>query len=106
MSYAKLHYDLDHNTFVCFHRCVAKVLVTVVTEVPPEDMDNPLADQRHGPLAFISGAFKGASSRWPIIEKEAFAIVETTDRWTIFFCTPMDPVYFVITGIYTMNLTR
>jgi RNase H-like domain found in reverse transcriptase len=57
----------------------------VVTQVPPKDLGKPLADQRHEPLAFISGAFKGASSRWPIVEKEAFAIVETTDRLVISF---------------------
>jgi RNase H-like domain found in reverse transcriptase len=52
----------------------------VITQVSHEDLDNPLADQRHEPLAFISGAFKGASSRWPTVEREVFAIVETTDR--------------------------
>jgi hypothetical protein len=78
----------------------------VVTQVHPEDLDNPLADQRHEPLAFISGAFKGASSRWPILKKEAFAIVETTDRLDYFFCTPMDSVCFVITEICNIYLIR
>jgi RNase H-like domain found in reverse transcriptase len=59
-----------------------------VTQVPSEDLDNPLADQRHEPLAFISGSFKGPSSRWPIVEKEAFAIVETTDRLDYFLLHP------------------
>jgi RNase H-like domain found in reverse transcriptase/Integrase core domain/Integrase zinc binding domain len=60
----------------------------VVTHVPPKDLDKPLADQRREPLAFISGALKGASSRWPIVEKMAFAIVETTDRLDCFRLHP------------------
>ncbi|KAH9142702.1 hypothetical protein AeRB84_013240 [Aphanomyces euteiches] len=47
------------------------------TRIPPEDMDLPLYQQRHQPLAFLSGRFVGASSRWPIPDKEAFAIVES-----------------------------
>ncbi|KAH9181325.1 hypothetical protein AeNC1_016699 [Aphanomyces euteiches] len=38
------------------------------------------SEQRHEPLAFLSGAFRGASERWPIAEKEAFAVVESCKR--------------------------
>jgi hypothetical protein len=44
------------------------------------DLVKPLKDQGHQPLAFLSGSFKGAASRWPIVEKEAYAIVETCKR--------------------------
>jgi len=44
----------------------------VATQVPLEDLDLP--------LAFLSGAFRGASSRWAIFEKEAFAVVEAVKR--------------------------
>jgi hypothetical protein len=40
----------------------------------------PLKDQVHQPLAFLSDSFKGAASRWPIVEKEAYAIVEACKR--------------------------
>ncbi|KAF0776094.1 hypothetical protein AaE_000206, partial [Aphanomyces astaci] len=40
----------------------------------------PLEDQRHQPLAFISGSFSGASARWPIVEKGAYAVVESCKR--------------------------
>ncbi|KAH9159923.1 hypothetical protein LEN26_002101 [Aphanomyces euteiches] len=53
---------------------------SVVTQIPLEDMDLPLYQQRHQPLAFLSGRFVGASSRWPIPDKEAFAIVESCKR--------------------------
>jgi RNase H-like domain found in reverse transcriptase/Integrase zinc binding domain len=78
----------DDMRFCVFTDASQNVWSAVVTQVPPEDLDNPLADQRHEPLAFISGAFKGASSRWPIVEKEAFAIVETTDRLEYFLLHP------------------
>ncbi|KAF0704619.1 hypothetical protein AaE_014847, partial [Aphanomyces astaci] len=52
----------------------------VATQVPPADLDLPLDDQRHQPLAFISGSFSGASARWPIVEKEAYGVVESCKR--------------------------
>ena len=52
----------------------------VATQVPPEDKDKPVEERRHSPLAFLSGKFVSAAARWPIIEKEAFAIVESCKR--------------------------
>ena len=52
----------------------------IVTQVGPGELENPLSEQVHVPLAFISGSFKGAAARWAIVEKEAFVIVETCKR--------------------------
>jgi len=52
----------------------------VITQVAQGELSKPREAQEHEPLAFLSGSFKGASSRWPIVEKEAFAIVETCKR--------------------------
>jgi transposase InsO family protein len=52
----------------------------VITQVRPGELSKPREEQDHQPLAFLSGSFKGASSRWPIVEKEAYAIVETCKR--------------------------
>jgi hypothetical protein len=52
----------------------------VVTQVPREQLSLPVAEQSHQPLAFVSGAFSGASTRWPTVEKEAYAILETVLR--------------------------
>jgi transposase InsO family protein len=52
----------------------------VVTQLEPGEAQLPLEQQNHRPLAFLSGRFVGAASRWPTIEKEAFAIVEATRR--------------------------
>ena len=57
----------------------------VLTQIPLEDVAKPQAEQRHEPLAFVSGAFSGAMSRWSICEKEAFAMVYSmaqTDYYT------------------------
>lgn len=52
----------------------------VLTQVPHPDLDIRFENQRHEPLSFISGSFKGSSSRWSTAEKEAFAIVECISR--------------------------
>jgi RNase H-like domain found in reverse transcriptase/Reverse transcriptase (RNA-dependent DNA polymerase) len=78
----------DEMRFCVFTDASQTFWSAVVTQVPPRDLDKPLADQQHEPLAFISGALKGASSRWPFVEKEASAIVETTDRLDYFLLHP------------------
>ena len=52
----------------------------VLTQIPKADLDTPVAKQRHAPLAFLSGGFKGSSARWSTAEKEAFAIVAAVTR--------------------------
>ncbi|KAF0729338.1 hypothetical protein Ae201684_013084 [Aphanomyces euteiches] len=52
----------------------------IATQVPLDDLELVASEQRHEPLAFLSGAFRGASERWPIVEKEAFAVVESCKR--------------------------
>ena len=53
---------------------------SIATQVLPEDLDLPPEQQRHEPLAFLSGSFTGSMRRWPIIEKEAYAIIASCDR--------------------------
>ncbi|KAE9073862.1 hypothetical protein PF010_g24905 [Phytophthora fragariae] len=50
------------------------------TQLEPNEVQQPLEEQHHRPLAFLSGRFVGAAARWPTIEKEAFAIIESTHR--------------------------
>ena len=47
----------------------------VVTMVDPDQMSLPLAERAHQPLLFMSGAFRGSSANWSIVDKEAAAIV-------------------------------
>jgi hypothetical protein len=80
----------------------------VVTQVPPEDLDLPAADQRHEPLAFLSGRFTGASTRWPILEKEAFTIITSCDRMDWLLHCPSGFSLFTDHNnlIYVFNLHR
>jgi RNase H-like domain found in reverse transcriptase/Integrase zinc binding domain len=49
----------------------------LVTQTHEEQLDLPMEEQDHQPLAFLSGEFKGAQLRWTVPEKEGFAIVNT-----------------------------
>ena len=54
---------------------------SVVTQVPPEDLHHRVVmEQRHQPLAFLSGSFKGATSKWSVTDKEAYPIIATVLR--------------------------
>jgi hypothetical protein len=52
----------------------------VLTQLGESELQLPLEQQQHRPLAFLSGRFTGAASRWAAIEEEAYAIVESTRR--------------------------
>ncbi len=52
----------------------------VATQCEPGELAKPTDTQRHWPLAFLSGDFKGAAEGWTTYEKEAFAIYETFRR--------------------------
>jgi RNase H-like domain found in reverse transcriptase len=52
----------------------------LVTQIHEEQLDLPIEEQDHQPLAFLSGEFKGTQLRWTVPEKEGFAIVDTVTR--------------------------
>ncbi len=52
----------------------------VLTQMPRDYIGKKLEEQRHEPLFFLGGQFKASSRHWAIIEKEAFAIVESCTR--------------------------
>ncbi|GMF60896.1 unnamed protein product [Phytophthora fragariaefolia] len=51
-----------------------------ITQVPQNHLHRDFADQHHEPLMMLSGMFSGGAKRWAIVEKEAYAIVETCKR--------------------------
>jgi hypothetical protein len=51
-----------------------------VTQIHEEQLDLPMEEQDHQPLALLSGEFKGAQLRWTVPEKEGFAIVDTVTK--------------------------
>jgi RNase H-like domain found in reverse transcriptase len=52
----------------------------IITQVHEHNLDLPVHDQQHQPLAFTSGRFRGSQERWTITEKEAFAVIETVTK--------------------------
>jgi RNase H-like domain found in reverse transcriptase len=54
--------------------------VGLVTQIDEKQLDLPMEEQDHQPLAFLSGEFKGAQLRWTVPEKEGFAIVDTVTK--------------------------
>jgi hypothetical protein len=52
----------------------------LVTQIHEEQLDLPMEEQDHQPLAFLSGEFKSAQLRWTVPEKEGFAIVDTVTK--------------------------
>jgi RNase H-like domain found in reverse transcriptase/Integrase zinc binding domain len=74
----------------------------LVTQVHEEQLDLPMEEQDHQPLAFLSGGFKGAQLRWTVPEKEGFAIVDTVTKVDYLFLSHDE---FSILS-YHLNLTH
>lgn len=45
-----------------------------------QDLQKPHKEQRHKPLAILSGRFNNTQLGWSTLEKEAFAVIASLDR--------------------------
>ena len=80
------HYDDTKR--ICVYTDASDICWSgIVTQIPPENINLDHKDQRHQPLAFLSGNFVNAERRWSTLEKEAFAIMATVDRMHWILCT-------------------
>jgi hypothetical protein len=52
----------------------------LVIQINEEQLDLPMEEQDHQPLAFLSSEFKGEQLRWTVPEKDFFAIVDTVTK--------------------------
>jgi RNase H-like domain found in reverse transcriptase len=52
----------------------------LMTQIHEEQLDLPMEEQDHLPLAFLSGKLKDAQLRWTVPEKKCFAIVDTVTK--------------------------
>jgi RNase H-like domain found in reverse transcriptase len=52
----------------------------LATQIDNEQLDIPMEEQDHQPLAFLSGDFKGAQLRWTVPEREGLALVDTVTK--------------------------
>jgi RNase H-like domain found in reverse transcriptase len=57
----------------------------LLTQIDEEQLDLPMEEQDHQPLAFLSGEFKGAQLRWTVPGREGFAIVDTVTKVNYLF---------------------
>ena len=74
---------LDDDKVVCLFPDASDCFWgAILTQVPAEDLESgkPVSEWRHEPLAFLSGAFRGASLRWSVPDKEGYAIKESCAR--------------------------
>ena len=72
---------VDFNKSICLFTDASDwYWSSVLTQIPPVDIDEPFEEQHHEPLSFLSGSFKGSQTRWSTAEKEAYAIVESVTR--------------------------
>jgi hypothetical protein len=53
----------------------------ILTQVRTEDLERDVEEQRHEPLGFLSGEFKGSQLNWSVCDKEAFPIYNVTRKW-------------------------
>ena len=65
----------------------------VITQIPKDDLSLLFCDQKHQPLAFSSGEFKGASFRWSIPEKEAYPIYYAVQSFDYLLCSDTHPFH-------------
>ena len=76
---------LDDNKVVClFPDASDNFWGCILTQVPETDAtsNKPVEDWAHEPLGFLSGCFRGASARWGIPDKEAYAIRISCEKFT------------------------
>lgn len=66
----------------------------VLFQVETLETDKAIGEQNLEPLSMISGNFKGAQLNWSVPEKEAYAIVEATDRLRQLLIRPQGFVIF------------
>ena len=80
INHVKLSYPDPQKLTCVFPDASDHAWAAVITQIPPEDRHLPVQEQRHEPLAFYGKRFTGSSKNWSICEKEAFAIIECTQR--------------------------
>lgn len=66
---------------LCVHTDSSDLLLFgIVTQLPLQDLSRPHGNQLQHPLAFPSGKFTGPQLGCSTLDKEAYAIMATTDR--------------------------
>ncbi|CEP01149.1 hypothetical protein PBRA_008461, partial [Plasmodiophora brassicae] len=80
IQHVQLAYPKSNYQTCLFTDASETAWAAVITQIPLEDIDLPVCDQRHEPLAFYGKRFAGSELRWSTPEKEAAAIIYATER--------------------------
>ena len=75
-----LAYPSDRLTTCVWTDASDEYWAGVVTQAEAAELQKPVLQQSHKPMAFVSGRFTGAQLKWPTVEKEGFAILQTLTR--------------------------
>jgi hypothetical protein len=59
----------------------------MLTQINSEEVDTPIWEQKHRPIAFLSGKFSNSQLKWSTIEKEAYPIVLSMQKLRHFLLT-------------------
>ena len=81
-----------------------------LTQIPQEDIDKPVKEQRHEPVEFLSGTFRGASMSWAINCKECFSVYQGMKKFRNYLLRPRLFTCFVdhanLRFLFDPSLTR
>ena len=90
-----LAHPKSHAEFFLFTDASQEGWGSVLFQIEHYDPSKEISSQKCEPLYFLSGSFSGASHRWSIPEKEAFAIVESVERLDFILIRPK--AFFIMT---------
>jgi hypothetical protein len=79
---------LDSSQILCLFTDASDYFYGIIlTQIPHEDLDLKVSDQRHSPVAFLSGKFSASQLKWSTIEKEAFPVIVAMTKLKHFLLT-------------------
>jgi len=98
----------DPNMILCIHTDASdRHWALAATQCMPEELNKPILDQSHQPLAFLSGTFSEREEHWSTYEREAFAVVQAFRK--LDYLVACDPSTHVFTDhrnlLFTFNPT-
>ena len=76
----KLAYPKSGHLLCLFPDASETHWASITTQVPKSESNLELEEQQHEALSFLSGSFTGSAFNWSVVEKEAFAVVESMSK--------------------------
>jgi RNase H-like domain found in reverse transcriptase len=92
--------DPDKRICVLKNAC-DRFYAGLVTQIAEEQLDLPMGEQDHQPLAFLSGKFKGAQQRWivPVLcRPDQFIRSSYVDDISCFLVSSLLSLFYTMTS--------